>query len=374
MTTHNDLLDPLLAELPHQVFLVARYEDNRLGLGSDPTLRVFLPDFHWMSKECLARYTGGYEFNGNRELPNGKPGFAILLNVLESLHDAEASLEIFQLGDRFDLWREVTSQDTLMSAYQRVRNDAAIAGLATRLNDLQTRYVRGNHDAWLANIEDGGFTEPRSATELETANGAIYLTHGHRYDNIEAILPDDLQVFFVGLCPKIKPGTKSVGPFTKKNHKDIQRFLELRKRPSFPRDLYPTVRPDGARPIKSTSDLQNLQDQFVTHLDVRSFSHGTGDRNDFEHISYLRFADQIRTFEFNHPSDHRIYVIGHTHHARILVDALPGGSLVLMDCGGWIEQCTIAHSGGTHHAPSAQVGVQCGNDLRIYQLGVSLAA
>jgi hypothetical protein len=40
-----------------------------------------------------------------------------------------------------------------------------------------------------------------------------------------------------------------------------------------------------------------------------------------------------------------------------------------MDCGGWIEQCTIANPGGTHHAPSAQVGVQCGDDLRIYQLG-----
>jgi hypothetical protein len=250
-----------------------------------------------------------------------------------------------------------------------VRSDARVTGLATRLDDLNAKYIRGNHDAWLATLEKGTFTDPPSAPDLETGNGTIFLTHGHRYENIERLLPDDLQVFFVGLCPKIKPSTRSVGPFTKKNHKGIQRFLNLRRRPSFPRELYPTVRPDGARPLKSAADVTRLAGEFVTHLDVTGFSHGTGDRNDFEHISYLTFADQIRTFEFNHPSDHRIYVIGHTHHARILVDALPRGPLVLMDCGGWIEQCTIANPGGTHHAPAAQVGVQCGNDLRIYQLG-----
>ncbi len=369
MTNHNDLLQPLLAELPGQVFLVAQYSDNRLGLGNDPTLRVFLPDFHWMSAACLDRYTGGYEFNGNKQLSNGKPSFAALLGILEAFKGSKP-LEVFQLGDRFDLWRELTRSDTLLGAYQRVRSDARVIGLATRLNDLGTRYIRGNHDAWLATLEDeDAFTDPPSAGFLETANNAIYLTHGHRYDNIEQILSDDLKAVFVGLCPKIKPGTKSVGPFALKNHKSIQRFLELRRRPSFPRELYPTVRPDGARLLTSPDDIPRLQEKLITHLDVTGFSHGTGDRNDFEHISYLTFADQIRTFEFNEPSDHRIYVIGHTHHARILVDMLPSGPLVLMDCGGWIEQCTISNSTGTHHAPSAQLGVQCGNDLRIYQLG-----
>lgn len=368
MTSHNDLLQPLLEELPGQVFLVAQFSDSRLGLGSDPTLRVFLPDFHWMSAACLDRYSGGYEFNGNKQLSNGKPGFAVLLQVLEGLRSS-GSLKVFQLGDRFDLWRELTPHETLVDAYQRVRNDARISGLATRLNNLGTGYVRGNHDAWLASLEVAGFADPPSHKFIETAAKKIYLTHGHRYDTIETILPDDLQAFVVGLCPKVKPGTRTVGPFTKKNHKGIQRFLELRKRPSFPRELYPTVRPNGARLIKNGNDVARLAEEFITYLDVTQFSHGTGDRNDFEHISYLTFADQIRTFEFNEPSNHRIYVIGHTHHARILVDALPAGPLVLMDCGGWIEQCTIANLGGTHHAPSMQIGVQCRNDLRIYQLG-----
>jgi hypothetical protein len=42
-----------------------------------------------------------------------------------------------------------------------------------------------------------------------------------------------------------------------------------------------------------------------------------------------------------------------------------------MDCGGWIENCTIVDpaSKAIITAPSRQIGVQCGNDLRIYQLG-----
>ncbi len=46
-----------------------------------------------------------------------------------------------------------------------------------------------------------------------------------------------------------------------------------------------------------------------------------------------------------------------------------------MDCGGWIENCTVYDEQlrASHLAPSAQVGVQRGNELRIYQLGGALA-
>jgi len=37
-----------------------------------------------------------------------------------------------------------------------------------------------------------------------------------------------------------------------------------------------------------------------------------------------------------------------------------------MDCGAWIEKCTIQ---GGRSMPSAQFGVQSGNELRVYQLG-----
>lgn len=99
-----------------------------------------------------------------------------------------------------------------------------------------------------------------------------------------------------------------------------------------------------------------------------------GEANDFEnHISFLRFAGKIYDTESRRRAQaRRVYVIGHSHNARMFVDRHPreGGPLVTMDCGGWIEQCTITTSRGgvTHAANSAQIGVQCGNDLRTYQL------
>lgn len=367
MANHDDFLRALLEAFPNQIFLVARYEGD-LGL-TDSTLRIFFPDFHWMSARCLDRYSGGYQFTGN---VTGQPTLATMLGVLEGLQDQAGTMEVFQLGDRFDLWREFTHDDRdVRTAYQRVRNDAAISGLSTRLNDLRTTYIRGNHDSWLADVEDANFAEPRSFLERETADKGIFMTHGHRYDNIETILPDSVKSELVGICPKIKPSTKAIGLFTTKNRQAIDRFQRLRQKSNFPRELYPTVRPDGARQVSKVTDIDDLGQTYVTSLDVANFFHGTGDRDDFEHISYLTFGGGILTFEQNHPSNHRVYVIGHTHHARILVDRVGGHPLVTMDCGGWIENCTVVdpETKMLHTAPSRQVGVQYGNDLRIYQLG-----
>ena len=57
--------------------------------------------------------------------------------------------------------------------------------------------------------------------------------------------------------------------------------------------------------------------------------------------------------------------------ARLLVDRLPNGSpLVLMDCGGWIENCTARPAKGPAHVvPSGQIGVQHANEVRLYQIG-----
>jgi len=374
MSGHDELLDRLLDVFPGQVFLVARYSNDKLGIV-DKTLRIFLPDFHWMSARCLDRYSGGYQFTGNT---SRQPTLAALLDILKDLKARPEGFEAFQLGDRFDLWRELTREDVdVRAAYERLRGDAGISGLADRLNSLSATYIRGNHDTWLGEVEQSlGFTEPPSYQDRQAGSGVLFLTHGHRYDNIELLLPATVKAELVGLCPKIKPTTYPIGPFTKQNKRAIEQFQRLRKRPSFPRELYPTVQPDGARPIRSPADLDDLSQNYATSLDITDFFHGDGDRNDFEHISYLTFGLKIQAFEQNHPSDHRVYVIGHTHHARILVDTIRDGPLVVMDCGGWIENCTIANAraAGVHAAPSRQFGVQSGNDLRIYQLGGGIAA
>jgi len=372
MASHDSFLDDLLQAFPNQVHLVARFADDALGFEEATALRVFLPDFHWMSRSCLERYSGGYQFTGNKLL-NGTPMFHALLRILEAVKAANEPLEVYQLGDRVDLWREMTRNDpNVRAAYDRVRNDPDVRGLADRLDVLETKYIRGNHDAWLAEVEAAGGIRP-SAKELTAAGNNILLTHGHVYDNIEMILDDAVQAAVVGILPKIRPGTHATGPFGQATMKKLNGYLTLREKLHYPPDFPPpTVVPDGARLIRQPADIDAIEAASTTYLDLRRFQHGEGIHNDFEHASYLTFGDDIFTIEQNHPQDHRVYVIGHTHHARLLVDHLPGERLlVTMDCGGWIENCTVYNDKAKHSliAPSAQLGVQAGNDLRIYQLG-----
>jgi len=374
-TPKDDFLGRLLSFFPDQVSLVGRYTNTSLGFADDGPLRVFLPDFHWMSVTCLGRYTGGYQFNGNKRLHDGAPTFATLLKVLEQVaHDGGAPLEVFQLGDRYDLWRELTTDDhgNVMEAYRRIRQDPGVSGLADRLDTLGTKYIRGNHDHWLGTIQSQ-IPDP-GLPELETNDRKIYLTHGHRYDNIERLLPDDVQAFGVGLAPKVKPAKHDIGPFTNDNLEKINAFLTLRDKIGPHHSLYPSVRPDGALPITTAGDLTAIERTHQAYLDLTRFWHGDEDRNDFEHVNYLTFGDKILQFEQSHKNDHVLHVIGHTHHARLLVDRLPGDKpFVIMDTGGWIEDCTIRQGDGqAFRAPSAQFGTQQGNDIRLYQLGGTL--
>ncbi len=292
MATHDGFLSSLLQAFPGQVHLVARYASPDLGFSGDEAIRIFLPDFHWMSASCLQIYSGGYSFNGNTLLKDGRPMFHTLLAVLETMQTAEDRMEVYQLGDRFDLWREMTKDDPdVMAAYRRVRNDAAVSGLASRLDALKTRYIRGNHDAWLAQVETDP-NVPKSQGELPAANGNILLTHGHIYDNIERILPDEVKSFFVGLCPKVKPGRHDVGPFAAKTTKSLTQFLALRARLKYPPDLWPTVVPDGARLVTTPAEVEAIGNSTTTYLDVTQFLHGVGNRDDFEHTSYLTFGDR----------------------------------------------------------------------------------
>ena len=356
----------LLPAFPGQVSLVGRYANPALGFD-EASVRIFLPDFHWMSAVCLKRYTGGYHFNGNLTIPTVGPMFAAVLGVLEKLDQPE----IYQLGDRYDLWRELTPDDDsdVLPAYNRIRRDPDVSGLADRLDALNTQYVRGNHDHWLGKLENQVKDAGRCC--IESPDGKILLRHGHRYDSIERILPDEVKVGGVWLCPTVKPSKHKVGPFSKENIKGIDDFLALREKAGPDLGLYPTVQPDGAIPITGSSDIGKIENSAETYLDLARFWHGTGGLNDFEHVSYLTFGDQIMRFEQSLRKDHCLHVIGHTHHARLLVDKLPGGRLfVILDVGGWIEDCTIRPEKiQAYRAPSAQIGVQIGNDIRLYQLG-----
>lgn len=112
MPDHNGFLERLWTAFRNQVYLVGRYADPQLGLPEDKSLRVFIPDFHWLSTSALERYPRGYGFTGNNSLPDGRPLFGTFLDVLEDVQSedvraGDGALEVFQLGDAFDLWREM---------------------------------------------------------------------------------------------------------------------------------------------------------------------------------------------------------------------------------------------------------------------------
>src|ERR1035438_8229252 len=152
---HDLFLQQLLDTF--SVYLVGKCSDQELGLGSDETLRVFIPDLHWMSRECLTRYTGGYSFNG-------KTLMGLLLPLLENT-------QVFQLGDRFDLWREATSDDeNILTVYDRIKNDPDIKALSIELDNLTSHYCRGNHDTWLKQVEELRPTMKASQEKIVTGN------------------------------------------------------------------------------------------------------------------------------------------------------------------------------------------------------------
>jgi UDP-2,3-diacylglucosamine pyrophosphatase LpxH len=370
---HDQFLERLLALFPGQVFLVGRYADPNLRLGDDGVLRFFLPDFHWMSRDRADHYTGGYRFNGNTLLPGGPPVFATFLEALEAAAAAgDGSVEVFQLGDSYDLWRERRDADEpLEAAFRRIYYDAGLNGLIERLKALNVRLILGNHDYGLKGLPD---TYPESkAPETDfAAQDRIILVHGHRYDVVEG-LPESLKAWGVRSAPNVKARSQDIGLFARKDIKDLEDFIKLRNRRNDPVSFpYPSIRPRGAFLIAAPSDLAEIEKSYQAYLDVSPFSKQSGLRNDFEHASYLEFADQIYVEEINHPGVHGVHAIGHTHRARILIDRLPDGSRhVILDCGGWIERCSVLArpQGRPYYVPSAQFAVQYGDELRIYQLG-----
>jgi UDP-2,3-diacylglucosamine pyrophosphatase LpxH len=368
---HDQLLSKLLADFPGQVFLAGRYRNPDLKLKEDGVMRIFIPDFHWMSQERANYYRGGYRFNGNILLPNNKPVFSAFLEILEN--DADGKFEVFQLGDSYDLWREIKDlNESIEEIFLRIQGDPTISGLIARLKDLKTSFIQGNHDHWLVDLPSH-YPESQNQKTLEVADGKIHLCHGHQYDGLEKMLPDDIKALGVLISPNAKAQSLDVGLFSRKDFQDIGSFIKLRSRSTsssiFP---FPEVKPLGAFLINGVSDLDALDKDYFTYLDVSIFYKQPEERNDFDHISFLEFADKIYIDELNHPNDHCIHVIGHTHRARLLVDVLSSGAPhVVLDCGGWIENCKIRTQpkGRPYYVPSTQFACQYGNELRIYQLG-----
>jgi predicted phosphodiesterase len=351
MPDHNDFLETLLGRF--SVFLVNRYADPLLGFENDPTLRVFIPDLHWVSSERMTHFQD-YHFNGLALFPD-------LLEVLE----ATPGVEVFQSGDRLDFWRQDPPDGMdADEVFAAITEDPTIKPMNRGLQDLGATIVRGNHDSPLAAVTAGN-ARPEIAS---AAGGRMFLTHGHIWDQVER-LPDKWKAALVIRAEHVHAGLYKVGPFPD-GYEDTINIL-LRARKSDPNRTFPIVipNPTGAVPVAGRADVEACKNMFLRidgFEDPATSAHG---RDDFHQTAgVITFGGDVRArARTAEGRKFRLFVIGHTHRARLLVDRHPdGGPLVTLDCGAWIEKCTIQ---GGSSMPSAQFGVQCGNELRIYQLG-----
>lgn len=349
MSDHEQFLEKLLGRF--NVFLLNKYADDRLRF-TDGTLRVFLPDLHWISANDRKRYPN-YQFNGL-----AGDLFENLLGVFQSVDN----IAVHQTGDRIDFWRaSVPTHSTPQETFDEIISDATIARLHAQLNDFKPLLVRGNHDRWMEEISVDG---PCPETAHDATN-KIFFTHGHIWDQIER-LPDTWKAWGVSIAKDVMPSTYDVGPLQPGAAERIKLQLKLRR--SNPSNATPlVVKTIGAVRIENTSDAAKVENAF---LDIRGFQIASLSSafDDFHDVAgIVTFGGDVRERARFEGKDCRLFVMGHTHHARLLVDDHPlsGGPLVTMDCGAWIENCRVQ---GGKTLPSTQFGVQFGNDLRIYQL------
>jgi hypothetical protein len=182
--------------------------------------------------------------------------------------------------------------------------------------------------------------------------GTLLATHGDAFDVLETTVPEEIKAFVVDTFGRLAtPQTY---------HMEALRTLRDQ---TMPRDQRAQIRGDATlvRLLASTEDfparynvieVRQAEDRHVAHPLLPNA---------------IRAAHVLRTEPEGDTQpaapDLKVMVIGHTHHARLVVDHT--ADLVLLDCGAWIEYYQVEQE---PKRPNRQLGAVCGADLRIYQL------
>lgn len=327
------LHDRLLATLQDvaDVCLVAKLRDPRLNLPDVDRLNVFIPDIHLVTKRRPFAF-------GTNEVEL----LADLLRGLRTFKGAAAPrrVVVYQIGDLFDLWREVDGFDPTADVASAIEDSHAGLMEALYDPDLDAQFLLGNHDYDLYRFPNYDVWQ-----RYFYPAPSMLVMHGDVLDWVED-LPDQLQQFFVYLfAPNVKPERVQLAAMRAFNR-------EIGKRRRLNRPERAAVAPLGkmARPDVEVERF-NVHDArsapvMLKHLDAAR-------RKCAE--AGVKFGLSLTTA-----------VIGHTHHARIAVHEEGEKLFALVDCGAWIEYC-ITEDDPTPR-PNAQIAAIGGNEIRIYQL------
>lgn len=319
--------------------LVARYDDPGLGLPPGRA-RLFIPDIHLLSEKAAKEFpkTG---FKRPADLKR-------FLKALAAFKQASAGdLQVFQIGDIFDLWRMRGSG----GAKRKVEDVSADHAELLELllfgppTGCRASIVAGNHDYDIHNLAEWNAPRFWFLNDSPSGTGDALLIHGDAFDWIENFLPDMLQAAVVRLAKQVSSGQHQL------DHEDILGVLALND--TLPKKDNPigAVRPD----LGTDAGGGNRHNVVPWSKTVGSVG------------KYFEPAAAMALELLNRGRDIRLVICGHSHDARIVVgDRGDGVEIALMDCGAWLGECRFGATAPLR--PSAQVGVLVGNDARVYQL------
>jgi UDP-2,3-diacylglucosamine pyrophosphatase LpxH len=339
---HERLLASL--ESVADVRLVAALRHERLGFPNGKDLRVFTGDVHLISEKRLIEGEFTYATNHPKLLTS----VVAALAELRSQAAQDETVEVYQLGDLLDLWREAPRPDQQPDVPARIKDDHEDLITAFLDRRLGLHFLLGNHDLDLCRWPDYAGWERRYY--LPDAAPGVVVLHGDYFDWVER-LPASIQEIFVYLfAAGVAPNDYVLGrmrALSLESHagRDYRRQIQLAQ--AAPIGPLRPPRADGIPPEwnvqrEGVADIANLR---------------------FLDSAYRECLKANREFGLNL----KVAVIGHTHHARIAVrEAGDGGLFTLIDCGAWIENCRAQDGAGS--SPNAQIAALSAGEARIYQL------
>ena len=336
MSLHGDLLGRLRAIA--RVQLVARLRDDRLSFPQSNELHVFIPDLHLIT--AARRVEAGYRYGTNYP--------ALLEAVVQSLRALKLAaapageVVVYQIGDLFDLWRQVDGLDPNANAASAIQNDQASLVAALRDADLNAQFLLGNHDYDLYRFPN--FDAWQRSFVLAPS---VLLLHGDVFDWVEQ-LPGELKNLVLYLFSASHPAGTA----------ELEKLRPLNNQQRGGRKFRDFIQ---NRVAASTGHWREAGD------DGGNWNVQVAGAAPAEMLLYLDAARQ-KCGEANGQSDGalKMAVIGHTHQARIAVHDTGDEFFALMDCGAWIENCCTADDATPR--PNAQIAALGANEARIYQL------